>query len=95
MPDGAFACITHLRAGSFRVTVGDVVAQGTVLAECGNSGNSTEPHVHLQVMDAADPTRARGLPLAFRDYREWDARDGAPVAHSVGIPRERAIVEAL
>jgi Peptidase family M23 len=49
---GAYAALCHLRAGSIRVGVGDEVAAGQQIAECGNSGNSTQPHVHVQVMDS-------------------------------------------
>ena len=42
-----------------------------------NSGNSTEPHVHVQVTDSTDWQRARGVPLAFR------GRDG-----TVWVPGE-------
>ena len=49
-----------------RVGAGERVVVGQVLGECGNSGNSTEPHVHVQVSDSADWDRAQGVPLAFR-----------------------------
>lgn len=62
---GAFATLVHLRAGSIRVAAGDQVTTGQQLAECGNSGNSTQPHVHVQVMDNPDVSVAQGLPLAF------------------------------
>lgn len=39
--------LAHLRAGSLRVAVGERVEVGQPLAEVGNSGNTTEPHLHL------------------------------------------------
>jgi hypothetical protein len=80
-----FVVIAHLRRGSTRVGEGERVAVGDVVGECGNSGNSTQPHVHVQVMDAADGARARGLPLAFRDYRV--GRRGGPVLVRAASPR--------
>jgi murein DD-endopeptidase MepM/ murein hydrolase activator NlpD len=41
--------ISHLRSGSFRLKKGDYVQQGEVVAYCGNSGRSPEPHLHFQV----------------------------------------------
>ncbi|MEO8557351.1 MAG: M23 family metallopeptidase, partial [Actinomycetota bacterium] len=66
---GAFVVLVHLRAGSTRVAVGEVVTQGQQVAACGNSGNSTQPHVHVQVMDSPDLSVARGVPIAFRRFR--------------------------
>ncbi|QMU70897.1 M23 family metallopeptidase [Streptacidiphilus sp. P02-A3a] len=40
--------LCHLRPGSVRVRTGDRVRAGDLLGEVGNSGNSTEPHLHLQ-----------------------------------------------
>lgn len=58
--------LAHLRQGSVRVRVGQTVVTGQVLGECGNSGNSTEPHLHLQVSDTTEWGRAQGVPLTFR-----------------------------
>lgn len=55
--------LCHLQRGSLRVHMGQSVVRGEPLACCGNSGNSTEPHVHLQAMDAADPETAGALPM--------------------------------
>ena len=65
-PAGPFVLLAHLRRGSVCVRPGDAVAPGDRLGACGNSGNSTEPHVHVQVTDSTDWPTARGLPLAFR-----------------------------
>jgi murein DD-endopeptidase MepM/ murein hydrolase activator NlpD len=91
---GGYVVLAHLRDGSLRVGVGDRVVVGQQLATCGNSGNSTQPHVHIQVMDAADPFNAHGLPMAFAHYRVWP-RDGSSVLISRGIPEESEVVETL
>ena len=41
----------HLKTGSFKVSVGDHVEQGTILAESGVAGNTTGPHLHFEVRD--------------------------------------------
>jgi hypothetical protein len=91
---GAFVAMVHLRSGSVRVSAGQAVSEGEPVAACGNSGNSTQPHLHLQVMDSADLTVARGLPLRFRRYREHP-RAGGAVDRAVGIPAEGSIIEPL
>ena len=66
---GGYFLLAHLRAGSIRVGKGESVAAGRELAACGNSGNSAQPHLHIQVMDSTDPFTARGLPMSFRTIR--------------------------
>ncbi|MCZ2820443.1 M23 family metallopeptidase [Modestobacter sp. VKM Ac-2977] len=92
---GAHVVLAHLREGSLQVRPGDPVTAGQQLAECGNSGNSTQPHVHVQAMDSADPFTARGLPLAFRDHRAWPRDGGPPVVVPLGVPAEGAVVEPV
>jgi len=92
---GVFAALVHLRRGSLRVAVGDAVVTGQQLGECGNSGNSTQPHVHVQLMDSADLAVARGVPVAFRGYREWVGGSDHPAPVATGIPGERSVVEPL
>ncbi|MGW6456827.1 M23 family metallopeptidase [Streptomyces sp. NPDC055078] len=62
--DGTYALYAHVMRGSLTVKEGDRVRAGQRIARCGNSGNSTEPHVHFQLMDRPDPEIA--LPLPFR-----------------------------
>lgn len=66
LADGSYALFAHLRRGSTTVRPGDVVRAGQQLAEVGNSGNSSEPHLHFQLMDGPDPRRAAGVPFAWR-----------------------------
>ncbi|MCF4120789.1 M23 family metallopeptidase [Antribacter sp. KLBMP9083] len=93
--DGPYVAMAHLRAGSLRVRPGDQVTLGQEVAQCGNSGNSTQPHVHIQVMDSPDLLTGRGLPMAFRGYRAW--RHGTDQHRDVtqGVPDHRETVETL
>lgn len=67
--------LCHLRRGSIEVSPGDRVAPGDGIGACGNSGNSTEPHLHLQAMTSPDPLLAEAVPLSFPD--------GVPSNHSI------------
>ena len=80
----AVALYAHLVPGSVTVAPGQHVAAGDVVGRVGHSGNSTAPHLHFQLMDSTDATRARGVPCAFAAYlvrREagWEqVHDGVP-----------------
>lgn len=63
--DGTYSLVAHLQRGSLTVTAGDWIRAGDHLGACGNSGNSSEPHVHAQLMDRPTPRTAHGLPLRF------------------------------
>jgi len=47
--EGLFTKMSHLKKNSFKVKAGDYVRQGDIVAACGNSGRSPEPHLHFQV----------------------------------------------
>ncbi|MBA3408660.1 MAG: M23 family metallopeptidase, partial [Solirubrobacterales bacterium] len=51
---GRFALYAHLQPGSLRVRPGDQVQRGQVLGLVGNSGNSTEPHLHFHVDEVGE-----------------------------------------
>ena len=67
-----YLVIAHLKQGSVAVKVGDVVTEGQLLGQCGNSGNTSEPHIHIhhQRQNPAEMgvNMAEGLPLYFRDH---------------------------
>lgn len=61
----AYATYAHLQPGSLRVKKGDRVRRGQVLGLVGNTGNSTEPHLHFQVADRNSAFDAEGVPYVF------------------------------
>jgi len=69
---GRYAFYAHVQPGSLRVKVGDKVKRGQVLALVGNSGNSTEPHLHFHIVDGIAPGTstlgAEGLPYAIEQF---------------------------
>jgi len=65
--DSEYSTTAHLMPGSVTVNVGDSVKQGEVIAKCGNSGNSSEPHIHFQLQTGKSFFLSAGLPIAFSD----------------------------
>lgn len=63
-----YAFFAHLQKGSVAVAEGDRVEPGQKLGACGNSGNSSEPHLHFHLQDSAVFGEGDGLPVAFVDY---------------------------
>lgn len=51
--EGEFSLFAHLKQNSIRVKVGDKIVKGQTLGLCGNSGNSSEPHLHFQMQNTA------------------------------------------
>ncbi len=47
--DQLYSKLSHLKKGSFKVTAGNAVKKGQIVASCGNSGRSPVPHIHFQV----------------------------------------------
>ncbi|WP_036923214.1 M23 family metallopeptidase [Propionicicella superfundia] len=86
---GPYVLLAHLQRGSVRVAAGQSVSRGDAIGSCGNSGNSTQPHVHVQVTDSTRWDAAHGLPLAFTDYRVSGTTRDVPC----GVPAEGQIVE--
>jgi hypothetical protein len=92
-PAGPYVALVHLQVGSIIVATGQAVAAGQPLGSCGNSGNSTQPHVHVQVMDNLDIGTARGVPMAFQHFREWPRGSTEGALRESGLPAEGSLVE--
>ncbi|MGM7668710.1 M23 family metallopeptidase [Microbacterium sp. A93] len=61
----AVVALCHLHQGSITVRVGQRVRTGEMVGRCGNSGNSTEPHLHLHALDGRDILHANAVPITF------------------------------
>lgn len=80
--NGTYAALAHLKRGSITVRRGGHVKAGDEIARCGNSGNTSEPHLHFQLMDHRWPALAVGLPFAFDAYEAGGrAGSGVPPAN--------------
>ena len=47
--EGLYSKLCHLRKDTFRVKKGDILKKGDIIAFCGNSGRSPQPHIHFQL----------------------------------------------
>ena len=79
-----YSAICHLMPGSIKVQKGQTVKRGDVIAKCGNSGNTTEPHVHFQIQSTAGFYSCLGLPLRFshiqtKIYSKYSLMDTRPL----------------
>ncbi|MBS7007521.1 M23 family metallopeptidase [Anaerostipes sp.] len=79
-----YSAICHLMPGSIKVQKGQAVKRGDVIGKCGNSGNTTEPHVHFQLQNTARFYSCIGLPILFSDiktrrYENYCIADARPL----------------
>ncbi len=65
-----YSIIVHFKQHSLTVTEGDYVKQGEVVGLCGNSGHSSEAHIHFQVSDSPILDDGRSIRIRFKDGRE-------------------------
>lgn len=62
-----YSLLAHFKQGTIKVERGDTVKAGQLLGECGNSGNSSQAHIHFQVSDAPSLTKGISLPIEFEN----------------------------
>lgn len=80
--NGEFSLLAHLQQNSLTVSEGATVSAGDTLGRCGNSGNSSEPHLHYHLQSTPDVyAPSEGLPAQFLAY----TADGVAVQR--GEPR--------
>lgn len=102
---GRYAFYAHCIKGSFgNLKVGDSVRQGQAIAQLGNSGNSTAPHLHFHIFEGGqDPIWSQGVPFVIQQFAATatvtstdDATMGVTVSrYASSIARQNVMPEKL
>jgi len=64
---GEYSYLAHLKKGSAAVKPGDKVKRGDLIGLLGNSGNSSEPHLHFQVSNGTDLYDSQAIRIKWED----------------------------
>lgn len=90
--NGLFSQISHIKKDSFKVAIGDYVQRGDILASCGNSGRSPEPHIHFQnQLSGIIGEKTYPYPIAY--YLE--KMGGKQFLMSYKVPNENSIISNI
>ena len=66
--EGVYAFYAHVQAGGVQVAEGDRVERGQVIGLLGNTGNTSEAHLHFHVMNGVDPLDSVNLPWVIDSF---------------------------
>ena len=90
--DGESSGYAHLQKGSIPFKKGDLVKVGDVIGKIGQTGASSEPHLHFALAPKNIYERHDGLPIYFLNIElKRDKVDGAFQKWMTGIPSGSAI----
>lgn len=81
--EGLYSKLSHLKKDSFKVVKGSFVKKGEIVAACGTSGRSPEPHLHFQLQ--ATPyfdSKTMQYPLAYF----IEQKEGKAALKSFAVP---------
>ncbi|MBM7614338.1 M23 family metallopeptidase [Alkaliphilus hydrothermalis] len=67
--EAEYSTLAHLKKDSINVKAGEKVIRGQIIAKCGNTGNSTEPHLHFQLQAGKSFYSSAGLPIKFNNIK--------------------------
>jgi urea transporter len=88
---GFHVMLAHFLQGSVAVVAGQPVREGAYLGNCGNSGRSPVPHLHLHVQAGALPGAAT-VPFVMKHFIERDAATGLETYHLSGVPQQACVL---
>ncbi|WP_260858538.1 M23 family metallopeptidase [Fictibacillus phosphorivorans] len=69
-----YSLIAHFKQNSIVVKDGQMIKQSQLVGYCGNSGNSSEPHIHFQVMNS--PNHYNGKSIRIRFHGDYEPIQG-------------------
>ncbi len=84
-----YSKLSHLKKDTFQFKIGDYVKKGDIIAYCGSSGRSPEPHLHFQLQ--ATPfigSATIKYPISYYLTKNENGYD----FHSFDIPKKNEIV---
>ena len=84
--------LAHFKQGTIKVKAGDKVRRGEVLGQCGNSGNSSEPHIHYHLQHS--PVLQDGLGIKCTFSKVVLSKNGKTEAHAKYSPVKGDILSA-
>ena len=64
-PNTEYLIFAHFKQHSIKVAEGQKIKKGQLLGLCGNSGNSSEPHLHFHIQNMEDMNIATGVKCYF------------------------------
>ena len=70
--------LAHLKYGSIIVKVGDKVTKGQMIGLCGNSGNSSEPHLHYHLQNTPIIQDGTGIKCYFEKMTVLNGQSKQP-----------------
>jgi hypothetical protein len=82
-----YVLYAHMRPGTVQVKAGQLVRAGEILGHVGNTGSSTEPHLHMHIDDQPSFLAGNGVPYEFTSGSESGPVEGdaaSPQAISFG-----------
>ncbi|HEX9825958.1 MAG TPA: peptidoglycan DD-metalloendopeptidase family protein [Flavobacteriaceae bacterium] len=73
--EGVEILLAHLKRGSIVVKIGDAVTTNTLLGQVGNTGNTSEPHLHIHVEKGGETnTILNGIAVPFTINNQYLVR---------------------
>ncbi len=82
-----YSVLAYLKQNSIRVRVGDRILKGQAIAQCGNSGGSLQPGIHIHLQDSPIVSVASGVKFYFE--KAGIIKDGNKEIKSNYLPADR------
>lgn len=90
--DFFYSKLSHLKKGSIKVKIGDYVQKGELIATCGSSGRSPEPHIHFQLQSTPYiGSKTLLYPLSYY----MTTVNGKYTFHSFDYPKESDVLSRV